>query len=106
MNNQLAFDLDKGMRLQEHGLSLVESHDEGWLSKARDAARAIATFNGTVTSDEVLKVVGYPPDWQSPNVIGAIFKSKGFVHTGEFVRTERPEGRGRMIRVWGWEGAD
>ena len=91
------FDLLAGKGAKRDALERFEVKAADWLSRARQAAREICRKKGTVTSDDVLEVVGMPQGIQH-NVIGAIFQ-KGVVRVG-FRRTRRPEGHARLIGVW------
>ena len=91
------FDLEAGQAAKRDALERFEVKAEDWLTRARCAARKICRRNGTVTSDDVLEVVGMP-EGVHHNVIGAIF-SKGFIRAG-FRRTRRPESHARLIGVW------
>ena len=95
------FDLDAGKAMKRDALERFEVKAQEWLTQAREAAVEICRRKRTVTSDEVLEVVGMPSG-PHHNVIGAIF-SKGFVRVG-FRRTRRPEGHARLIGVWKLKG--
>jgi hypothetical protein len=93
------FDPVTGMALKHDALEKFELKARPWLTQARNMARWIAQMQGTVTSDDVLQAIGYPPTTLSWNVIGAIFKKSEWQICG-FVPSKRVSAHGRRIGVW------
>ena len=91
------FSLAEGRALRDKALGRFEGKAPFWLAKARAAARAICLERGSVTSDDILEVVG-PPVGVSLKVMGAVFKG-GFRQVG-FRKTRRPSSHARNIGVW------
>ena len=87
--------LEQGLELKEQGIARVSRHE--WVNEARRRAEKQCVWAGQVTSDYLHDVMGPPPH---PNCYGAIFHDKRFMATGETVKTKRPAGHYREIKVW------
>ena len=96
------FDLDRGRALKHEAHQAFEERAGWWLGQARRVAREVCREKGSVTSDDVLAVVGLP-NGVHHNVVGTIFKERCWVRVG-FTQTKRPEGHARLIGVWRLKG--
>ena len=94
--------LDEGLRRRDEGVASLERHP--WLERARLAAVRICELQGWVTSDDVQE---WMKDDPAPHVncVGAIWHDKRFRLTGETVKTTRPAGHYREIKVWRLAGS-
>lgn len=90
-------DLDRGLRLQQIGMTAAEIHGKSWVEAARLVADRLLLQRGTVTSDDVVRIMPDPPH---PNAVGSIFRDRRYCMTGQYVLTARPSGHARRIAVW------
>jgi len=95
----LLFDPDTGMALKHDALARFEAKGRAWLSQARAVAAWLAQKQGTVTTDDVLEAVGYPPTTQHWNIIGAVFSGKDWRIVG-YTPSKRVSAHGRRIGQW------
>jgi hypothetical protein len=95
------FDLAKGKRLRDEGISQAGANSGRWLDIARATALRIAQVHGQVTSDDVRAILEgqglYP---HHPNAWGAVFKQPHWTPTGERVASRVPSRHANEIRVW------
>ena len=96
---QLTLDSALGRKRRDRILDAFEVKAPTWLEQARSAARVLARANGSVTSDQVLEVVGLPPPGMSPKCIGAVFNKSGFKRIG-VTQSTRPANHASIIGVW------
>ncbi len=90
-------DAQLALDLRDAGIASLQRHP--WLEDAREWAMKLcrAGLSGTVTSDDVHRLVPAPPH---ENCWGAMFKDKRFKSTGTHVQSKRPSAHGRWIQVW------
>lgn len=88
----------EGRRRRDVGLGAVARGWDDWLGRARDTARRVARERGKVSSDDIHALCPLPAGAHH-NLMGAVFKTTGLVQIG-WTQTERPEGHGRVIRVY------
>lgn len=100
MQDQLNFNLEEAMTARRTGQKRVEENNERFMAEARKTAKRISLRKGDVTADDVRRECRFDP--LHPNAWGAVFRSKSFVWTGEWRRSEQVQGRGNMQRVWRW----
>jgi hypothetical protein len=79
--------------------------DEGWLRRAVQEIRWLASVRPTFTSDQVWAVLEESGvSTREPRALGAAFREAqraGYIRpTGQYVPTQRPEAHNRPIRVW------
>lgn len=99
MNAAIHPQLELGLRLRAAGsASVIDRHAE-WVEEARKVAHTIVAERGRVSSDDLHEACP-PPATAHPNIWGALFLRIGLVPI-DYVKTRRPEGRGRVIRVYG-----
>ena len=94
MDSQLSLELGRAGR--DAALGLLERTRADWLVKARYCAFWRAWASGFVTADDIHRECPIP-EGVDPRVMGAVFKSHGFVPDG-YVPTKRPEAHARPIR--------
>jgi hypothetical protein len=88
----------EGRKRRDEGLQAVSQGWDAWLAQARAVARRVAQERGKVTSDDIHTLCPLP-EGAHHNLMGAVFKTTGLVQIG-WTQTERPEGHGRVIRVY------
>ena len=99
-NARQPFDLATGQRLRDEGIERAAAQCPTLLDEAREIARNIARRNGTVTAEDVCRVLGERKHKAMGNGFAAIFKSREFEWTGKWVQCERIAARSRFNRVW------
>jgi len=85
------------MRIKPEWLEILEYHRGDYLEYARDAARWLLEERETITIDDVREICPPPPDI-NPCVMGAVFRTKDFEGTGEYVRTRRGIAHARAVQ--------
>jgi hypothetical protein len=91
--------MDLGLRLRDAGSGRVADRHAEWIEQARRVAHAVVDQRGRVSSDDLHELCPPPAD-AHPNIWGALFLRIGLVPV-DYTKTRRPEGRGRVIRVYG-----
>lgn len=98
--------VQEGRRRRDAGIERAVVGRVSQLQRARHFALRLAARNGTVTSDDVRvvwkRMVG--ESWIGP-AAGALFQSREFEFTGEFVQSNVPTNNARLLRVWKLKGA-
>ena len=98
------FDGEQGQRDASEGIEQVAYANSAFVASMRIMAYAIATQQGTVTSDDLRRYAserGMKPT--HPNAWGSIFREVGWKADG-MTRSKVRSNHGRMIRVWRWVG--
>jgi hypothetical protein len=95
---QHQFDLTEALKAQDQGVALVAKNNAEFLDVARKTARQIAAKHGVVTADDVREVCPMQP--RHSNAWGALFRERGWRHTGEFRKSRLVQGHGNLQRVW------
>ena len=98
MKQTTIFDIQEAREKRDQGLRQVSTNNERFLVVARDTAKNIAEWNGTVTMDQVRKWCPLEP--LHPNAWGSVFRGKEWEFTGEYVQSKAVSRRGGMQRVW------
>lgn len=98
--NQVNFNFDAAMSAKRAGQKRVEENNQRFMEVARRTAKRISMRSGSVTADDVRRECPFDP--LHPNAWGAVFRTKEFVWTGDWQRSEQVQGRGNMQRVWQW----
>ena len=99
---QLEFDLPEARRRAEAGIQSVSSRNVDWVETARQVAREIAAEKGTVTADDVRRML-YPLGRRPKhyNAWGAVFRRGcGLRWTGRYRTSQVVAGHGNQQRVW------
>jgi hypothetical protein len=100
------FDQAEAYSLKESGIhqALQPVQRKQMLYLAQTVAKELARQRGTVDADAVvewfLKHRGIRIDRILGNAMGALFRDKDFVPTGEWVPSRRPSRRANHNRVW------
>jgi len=95
------FDLDAALDKRDRILKVMEEKDPSWVQVARSVAKDIARLKGTVTADDVRKVmISRKLEPRHYNSWGSVFRSAEFEWTGEYSRSAVVKGKGNMQRVW------
>lgn len=104
MNNQFSLPLDgpaKGEQLKHDGMELVKKHTpEQWKELFRiEAKRRLECF-GSVTSEEVIEVIGMPPG--HPSCIGALMHAFAKEHklSCTYEKSRKPRSHRAIIGRW------
>lgn len=99
---QLEFDLTQARKRAEDGIQSVGQRNASWLELARSVARQIADERGTVTADDVRRVLyadGHRPNHY--NAWGAVFRrGSGLRWTGRYHTSRVVIGHGNQQRIW------
>ena len=90
---------DEGERLKQEGMKRAADRQHVLLERARGIAGRIAGNRGEVTADDVARELGDADTLKLGNAWGSVFRY-GFVHTGEWRKSERVSNHSRMNRVW------
>ena len=85
------------MTEQPDWLALLEQHRTDYLAVAREAARWLLQERESITVNDV-RAICPPPKEYDPRVMGALFRTKDFEPTGEFVRSNRNTCHNRPIQ--------
>ncbi len=90
-----------GQELKEAGCAQVLEHTpEAWVASFEKQAAALLKANGSFTAEEVVTLVGQPPNHM--NAIGAVCRT--FVKrnglTGSYEAARSPSAHGRIITRW------
>ena len=88
----------KGRDLRDAGIAAVSIGREDWLAKARRTAISVANRTGQVSINDVRLFLDLPDDC-SPNLWGAVFKSKDFEAVG-YCQATHPSAHARVVRVY------
>lgn len=76
MGDATLFDFAKGQQLRDLGIEIVSGFpNDTWITNARRVAVRLAQLNGTVTSDDVQKILPRPSEIH-PNATGSVFRTK------------------------------
>lgn len=94
--------LSLGEQLRDERMAVVEGHNESWVFRAREAAYKHASLFGTVSMNDVIRLVGMPAG--HPNACGSVFRDRRFEKTGQFIASDRPERHSGMQQVWKLKG--
>lgn len=93
----------EAQQAKDNGIALAASHRTKVLALARSIAFDLAAKNGGVTNAEdvaiQLEKMGIDST-QLGNAAGAIFRTKNWKFTGQFVTPVRLSRHGNQIRVW------
>lgn len=98
-DDRTTFDLAQGELARERGIEMAAAH-EASLGLARDMARQIARELGEVTADDVqlaLNKIGFELLGKSA---GSLFRTKEWIFTGKWRKSERVSNHGHENRVW------
>jgi hypothetical protein len=87
-----------GRDLRDAGIARVSIGREDWLAKARRTAISVAKRAGQVSINDVRLFLDLPDDC-SPNLWGAVFKSKDFEAVG-YCQATHPSAHARVVRVY------
>jgi hypothetical protein len=96
----------EGQRRKASGQARAIAADSMFCQAATNAAMRLVKRGGTFTSDDLWRELADFPQAELParaNAIGAIFSGlvrQGLIAAADFTTTSRPEGQGRVIRVW------
>jgi hypothetical protein len=90
-----------GQELKDAGCALVLEHTpERWVAEFEAQATALLRANGSFTAEEVVTLIGQPPN--HTNAIGAVCRT--FVKrnglTGSYEPARSPSAHGRIITRW------
>ena len=90
-----------GQELKDQGCTQVLEHTpEAWVAAFEQQAGALLKANGSFTSEEVVTMIGQPPNHL--NAIGAVcrqfVKRNGL--TGSYEPARSPTAHGRIITRW------
>ena len=97
--------LSEGEELREEGIRRVSVSNREWIDVMRDIAADIARRAGTVSAVDLRLVAENTNNFPShPNAWGAIFKTKRFEPTGEWIPCQHADGHARAVRVWRYVG--
>jgi hypothetical protein len=89
-----------GLERKKKGLDAIEAGSDGWVHRARAAARRIARERERVTADDVREWAYRAGDEPgSPNAYGAIFRGKEWVEVS-FTQSKHETNNARRIIVW------
>lgn len=102
MNDLPLFDTIASQEAATIGIALAGDNNARMVVKAKEIALEIATRKGTVTADDVMiewcKQGGGIHDFG--NSMGAVFRDRRLVWTGQYVKSIRIFAKGNMLRVW------
>ena len=84
---------------RDYELLQHEKHKAAFLYLARNAAIKIARQKGVVDINDVRAAVPLP-DSMHPSVMGAVFRSKQFKHTGRYVMAQHTASHARKVGVY------
>lgn len=95
------FDLVEGEKQKAEGIAGAAVAREGLVVHAREIAAMIARAKGTVTADDVQRVLAAEnrPDELGP-AAGHIFRCKEFEFTGQRINSARVANHARELKVW------
>lgn len=93
------FNPSEGQQLKAKGMAKAARRTPLALRQARLYARHLARTQGTVTSDDVYKLLDDVEARLLGNAAGSIFKGDAWVFV-DWVPSERKTNHGRMIRRW------
>ncbi len=101
---KLTFDLPQGECLRDAGMTQAADAyaRRNLIVAARTIAIEIAKSRGSVTADDVFKIMeerNLQPDLLG-NAAGSIFRGKEFVFFGDWKKSSRVTNHARMNRVW------
>ena len=90
-----------GQELKDAGCAQVLEHTpEAWVADFEQQAAALLKTNGSFTAEEVVTLIGQPPN--HTNAIGAVCRT--FVKrnglTGSYEPAKSPTAHGRIITRW------
>lgn len=99
MNAQ--FNERQGDFLKELGMRTAEDNALSVLEIAREIAREICRSKGVVNADDVgiLMKSRHHVDTLGP-AAGSLFRGKGWVFTGNWIKSKRVSNHSRMLREW------
>lgn len=96
--------LEDALRARDEGARAAEnSLFTGWRLWAEHELDRLAESGERFTADDLRAVVGAPPDGEHVNGIGGLFlraSQRGRIESLGFRTSQRPEARGRPLRVW------
>lgn len=93
------FDLAKAERLKTAGMKTASENRKDELDYAKQVAVRIAQTQGTVTADDVQRVL-LDEGIQLGNAAGSLFRGNQWLFTGEWRKSERTTNHARQNRVW------
>ena len=93
------FDIRQAEVLRNIGLAKVSSYpNDEWVTQARGLAIHLATKNGEVTINDVLKILP-KPESVHPNACGAVMRCKELVFIGQR-KSDKVSSRARRIGIY------
>lgn len=87
-----------GEQLKQAGIALVAMGNEAWLAIVREHARQVAISGGSVSINDLRPKFDLPHG-ASPNLWGAVFKTRQFRMVGFGVATH-PSAHARRIGIY------
>ena len=96
-------DVQLGLDLRNHALSLLERRRKRYVHNARVVAMRLIRENGKVTVDDLRNRYPPPPDFDA-RVLGAVLMDKQFEKIGN-THTTRPSSHHRPIGIFVLRGA-
>ena len=95
------FNAKESQQRKTDGMALAAINGRTALERARVIAVQIATRKGTVTADDVGRVMRRDHGIESLGpAAGALFKGGGFEFTGQRVLSKRKKNNARELKVW------
>jgi len=92
----MSHQLELAEAAQREGIAAVSDHNKAWLERARRIAREVCERSGTVMIDDLRSRIDPP---SHPNAWGGVFR-KGFVWTGEYLKSEIVSSHARPVKIW------
>lgn len=92
-----------GLRRKHHGQLRMECCDRDWIRQMRDRARAISQSLGSVSTDNLRRLVedGDMPPPVMPQSWGTLLRGKCWVYIGQEMSLHASN-HGRRINVYRW----
>jgi hypothetical protein len=98
---QIAFDLDKGLALKEIGMNLAADSKSANLTLAKEIAIQIALKDPNQECNiDLVQMIVIPMGIVLGNSAGSVFKDKRWEFSGKWIPSSRISNHGHSVRVW------
>ncbi len=101
----MQLDLLEGKKLRDEGINLVASNHPDFLTRCRNIAKQYAALHGSVSTNDIRRIIGEIPKGINPKIMGAIFKENCWEAIG-FTIAEQPQAHARPIRIFSLKGGN
>lgn len=101
----MQLDLLEGRKRRDQGIALVADNYPDFLTHCRNIAKCHAKEHGSVSTNDIRKVIGEIPRGVNPKIMGAIFRENCWEAIGYTIAAQ-PQAHARPIRIFALKGGN